>query len=65
MNQTRRTHFEAIPPVPAILAGIVSVQLGAALAKGLTEKDEGGIMKFLLASREEKPWGRLQLCAWA
>lgn len=35
MNETRRTHFEAIPPVPAILAGIVSVQAGAALAKGL------------------------------
>jgi inner membrane transporter RhtA len=35
MNETRRTHLEAIPPVPAILAGIVSVQAGAALAKGL------------------------------
>jgi inner membrane transporter RhtA len=31
----RRTHLAAIPPVPAILAGIVSVQAGAALAKGL------------------------------
>ena len=27
--------LDAIPPVPAILAGIVSVQAGAALAKGL------------------------------
>src|ERR1043166_5592618 len=35
MNETRRTHLGAIPPVPAILAGIVSVQGGAALAKGL------------------------------
>ncbi|MFN2477125.1 MAG: DMT family transporter [Chthoniobacterales bacterium] len=35
MNETRRTHLEAIPPLPAILAGIVSVQAGAALAKGL------------------------------
>ncbi len=35
MNETRRTHLEAIPPVPAILAGIISVQAGAALAKGL------------------------------
>ncbi len=35
MNGTRRTHLEAIPPVPAILGGIVSVQAGAALAKGL------------------------------
>ena len=35
MNETRRTHLEAIPPVPAILAGIVSVQAGAALAKRL------------------------------
>ena len=35
MNETRRTHLKAIPPVPAILAGIVSVQAGAALAKGL------------------------------
>ena len=35
MNDTRRTHLEAIPPVPAILGAIVSVQAGAALAKGL------------------------------
>src|SRR5206468_11359181 len=35
MNDTRRTYLEAIPPVPAILGGIVSVQAGAALAKGL------------------------------
>jgi inner membrane transporter RhtA len=35
MSETKRTHLEAIPPVPAILAGIVSVQAGAALAKGL------------------------------
>jgi inner membrane transporter RhtA len=35
MNETRRTHLEAIPPVPAILGAIVSVQGGAALAKGL------------------------------
>ncbi|MEY2565429.1 MAG: inner rane transporter RhtA [Verrucomicrobiota bacterium] len=35
MKETRRTHLEAIPPVPAIFAGIVSVQGGAALAKGL------------------------------
>jgi inner membrane transporter RhtA len=35
MNATRRTHLEAIPPVPAILIGMVSVQTGAALAKGL------------------------------
>jgi inner membrane transporter RhtA len=35
MNETRRTHLEAIPPVPAILGAIVSVQAGAALAKGL------------------------------
>ena len=35
MNETRRTHLDAIPPVPAILGGIVSVQAGAALAKGL------------------------------
>src|ERR1700730_8126041 len=32
---TKRTHLAAIPPIPAILAGIVSVQGGAALAKGL------------------------------
>ena len=35
MNETRRTHLEAIPSVPAILGAIVSVQAGAALAKGL------------------------------
>src|SRR3954471_12929222 len=35
MNETRRTHLEAIPPVPSILGAIVSVQAGAALAKGL------------------------------
>jgi inner membrane transporter RhtA len=35
MNETRRTHLEAIPPVPAILGAIISVQGGAALAKGL------------------------------
>lgn len=35
MNETRRRHLEAIPPVPAILGAIVSVQAGAALAKGL------------------------------
>jgi inner membrane transporter RhtA len=35
MDETRRANLAAIPPVPAILAGIVSVQAGAALAKGL------------------------------
>ena len=35
MEEDRRTHLAAIPPIPAILAGIVSVQGGAALAKGL------------------------------
>jgi inner membrane transporter RhtA len=35
MNETRRTHLDAIPPVPAILGAIISVQAGAALAKGL------------------------------
>src|SRR3954465_1730526 len=35
MDDNRRTHLAAIPPIPAILAGIVSVQGGAALAKGL------------------------------
>jgi hypothetical protein len=35
MNERRRTHLEAIPLVPAILGAIVSVQAGAALAKGL------------------------------
>ena len=31
----KRAHLAAIPPIPAILGGIVSVQAGAALAKGL------------------------------
>src|SRR5947208_11961445 len=31
----KRTRLGAIPPVPAIIGGIVSVQAGAALAKGL------------------------------
>ena len=35
MNKTKRAHLPAIPPIPAILASIVSVQGGAALAKGL------------------------------
>ena len=35
MNERRPTHLETIPPVPAILGAIVSVQAGAALAKGL------------------------------
>src|SRR3712207_54333 len=35
MNVMRRTHLEAIPPVPAILGGILSVQAGTALSKGL------------------------------
>ena len=36
MNQTtKRAHLPALPPVPAILGAIVSVQGGAALAKGL------------------------------
>ncbi len=35
MNETKRSHLPAIPPVPAILGAIVSVQGGAALAKGL------------------------------
>jgi threonine/homoserine efflux transporter RhtA len=34
MNETRRMHLEAIPPVPAILGAFVSVQAGAAVAKG-------------------------------
>ncbi|HET9234947.1 MAG TPA: EamA family transporter, partial [Candidatus Eisenbacteria bacterium] len=34
MNETKRAHL-AIPPIPAILGAIVSVQGGAALAKGL------------------------------
>lgn len=35
MDETKRAQVAAIPPVPAILGGIVSVQAGAALAKGL------------------------------
>ena len=35
MNETKRAHLPAIPPIPAILGTIVSVQGGAALAKGL------------------------------
>jgi inner membrane transporter RhtA len=35
MNETKRAHLPAIPPIPAILGSIVSVQGGAALAKGL------------------------------
>ncbi len=35
MKKTRRAHLAAIPPIPAIVGGIVSVQAGAALAKGL------------------------------
>jgi inner membrane transporter RhtA len=35
MNETRTTYLGTIRPLPAILAGIVSVQAGAALAKGL------------------------------
>jgi inner membrane transporter RhtA len=35
MSETKRTSLHAIPPVPAILASIVSVQGGAALAKSL------------------------------
>jgi inner membrane transporter RhtA len=35
MQETKRVHLTAIPPIPAILGGIVSVQAGAALAKGL------------------------------
>src|ERR1044071_10014646 len=35
MHEKRRTHLAAIPPIPAILGGIISVQGGAALAKGL------------------------------
>ena len=35
MHETRRADLAAIPPIPAILAGIVSVQGGAAMAKGL------------------------------
>ena len=35
MNETKRAHFPAILPIPAIVGSIVSVQGGAALAKGL------------------------------
>ena len=35
MTQTKRAHLPAISPIPAILGSIVSVQCGAALAKGL------------------------------
>lgn len=35
MNDTKRAHLPAILPIPAIVASIVSVQGGAALAKGL------------------------------
>jgi inner membrane transporter RhtA len=35
MNQTKPAKLRAIPPIPAILAAIVSVQGGAALAKSL------------------------------
>ncbi len=35
MNRTKGAHLPAIPPIPAILGSIVSVQGGAALAKGL------------------------------
>jgi inner membrane transporter RhtA len=35
MNRTKHAHLPAIPPIPAILGSIVSVQGGAALAKGL------------------------------
>ena len=35
MNTTKRAHVPAIRPIPAILCSIVSVQGGAALAKGL------------------------------
>jgi inner membrane transporter RhtA len=35
MSQTKRAHLPAIPPIPAIVGSIVSVQGGAALAKGL------------------------------
>ncbi len=35
MSTTKRAHLPAIPPIPAILGAIVSVQGGAALAKGL------------------------------
>ena len=35
MNEKKPTHHQAIPPIPAILVSIVSVQGGAALAKAL------------------------------
>jgi len=35
MNETKRAHLPAVLPVPAIVGAIVSVQGGAALAKGL------------------------------
>ena len=35
MSQTKRAHLPPIPPIPAIVGAIVSVQGGAALAKGL------------------------------
>ncbi len=35
MNKTKRAHLPAIQPIPAVLGSIVSVQGGAALAKGL------------------------------
>jgi inner membrane transporter RhtA len=35
MHERRRAYLAAIPPIPAILGGIISVQGGAALAKGL------------------------------
>jgi inner membrane transporter RhtA len=35
MNKTKRAHLPAILPIPAIFGSIVSVQGGAALAKGL------------------------------
>ncbi len=35
MSETKRAHLPSIPPIPAIVGAIVSVQGGAALAKGL------------------------------
>jgi len=35
MNETKRAHLPAVLPIPAIVGAIVSVQGGAALAKGL------------------------------
>lgn len=35
MNEPKRAHLPAITPIPAILGAIISVQGGAALAKGL------------------------------